>query len=157
MRASVVRPTLRGLLAAGLLGMGMAHFRPGPGRTMAAMIPPALRRPGLPSPEALVRLTGACELAAAVGLMLPRTRRLAGSSLMVFLAAVFPANAYAARHRDRFGAAAVPFWPRLAAQVVLAGLSLWVSRDRPTLRRRTAAVRSRGRRDRTGPGARPAA
>ena len=95
------------------------------------MIPPALRGPGLPSPEALVALTGACELAAAAGLLVPRTRRLAGRCLVAFLAAVFPANAYAARHPERFGAVAVPFWPRLAAQLALAALALWVSSDQP--------------------------
>jgi uncharacterized membrane protein len=129
MRSSLARRVARGLLAAGLLGMGTAHFRPGPARTMAAMIPPALRRPTLPSPAALVAITGACELAAAGGLLLPRTRRLAGVCLVAFLAAVFPANAYAARHPERFGAVAIPFWPRFAAQVALAALTVWVSRD----------------------------
>ncbi len=122
------RATARGALSLGLLGMGVAHFRPGPARTMAAMIPPALRRPALPSPETLVAVTGACELAAAGGLLVPSTRRLTGLSLVVFLASVFPANAYAARHPERFGAVAVPFWPRLAGQVALGALALWVSR-----------------------------
>jgi uncharacterized membrane protein len=44
----------------------------------------------------------------------------------VFLAAVFPANVYAAANRERFGALAIPFWPRLAGQVVLAALIVWV-------------------------------
>jgi uncharacterized membrane protein len=129
MHRPTVRGLARGLLALGLLGMGVAHFRPGPARTMAAMIPPALRRSGLASPEALVASTGACELAGAVGLLVPRTRRLAGACLIAFLAAVFPANAYAARHPDRFGAVAIPFWPRLALQVALGALTAWVSRD----------------------------
>jgi uncharacterized membrane protein len=128
MHSPVARRIARGLLALGLLGMGTAHFRPEAARTMAAMIPPALRRPGIPSPEALVAFTGACELAAAGGLLVPRTRRLAGACLIAFLAAVFPANAHAARHPDRFGAVAIPFWPRLAAQLALAGLTAWVSR-----------------------------
>ena len=128
MRSSVARRVARGLLAAGLLGMGTAHFRPGPASTMAAMIPPTLRRHGLPSPAALVALTGTCELAGGVGLLMPPTRRLAGAWVIAFLAAVFPANAYAARDPERFGAAAVPFWPRLGAQAALAALTLWVSR-----------------------------
>jgi uncharacterized membrane protein len=127
------RRVARGLLAAGLLVMGTAHFRAGPARTMAAMIPPALRGPALPSPEALVAFTGACELAGAAGLLVPRTRRLAGACLLVFLAAVFPANAYAARHPDRFGAVAIPFRRRLAAQIALGALTLWVSRDETRL------------------------
>ena len=129
MRLSPARRVARVAVALGIGGMGVAHFRPGPARTMAAMIPPALRRPDLPSPEALVALTGACELAGAAGLLLPATRRWAGASLLLFYAAVFPANAYAARHPERFGAVAVPFWPRLAGQVALAALTLWASRD----------------------------
>jgi len=38
------------------------------------------------------------------------------------LIAVFPANAYAAADPERFGSAAIPFWPRFVAQVVLIGI-----------------------------------
>ncbi|MCU1474797.1 hypothetical protein [Amnibacterium sp.] len=103
--------------------MGVLHLRPGPARAMAAIIPPSLRGRGVLAPASLVRLTGACELAGAAGLLVPGTRRLAGGCLLLFLAAVFPANAYAARHPERFGALAVPFAPRLAAQVLLGGLT----------------------------------
>jgi uncharacterized membrane protein len=129
MHPFLLRRIARGLLALGLIGMGTAHFRPEPARTMAAMIPPVLRGRGLVSPESLVAVTGACELAGAAGLLVPRTRRLAGACLIAFFAAVFPANAYAAQHPERFGAVAFPFWPRLAGQVALAALALWTSRD----------------------------
>jgi uncharacterized membrane protein len=119
------------LLAAGFAGMGVLHFRPGPARTMAAIIPPSMRGRGAISPEGLVRLTGVCELAGAAGLLLPPTRRLAGGCLLVFLAAVFPANAYAARHPERFGAVAVPFVPRLVAQVALGGLTAFAAFSSP--------------------------
>ena len=33
---------------------------------------------------------------------------------------------YIDEHRDRFGVVAVPFWPRLALQVLLIVLVLWV-------------------------------
>ncbi len=36
-----------------------------------------------------------------------------------FLIAVFPANAYAAEHPEKFGRAAFPFWPRYLAQLGL--------------------------------------
>lgn len=113
----------RALLAAGYAGMGVLHFRPGPARTMAAMIPPPLRGRGLLSPGSMVRLTGVCELAGAAGLLVPRTRVAAGASLLLLLAAVFPANAYAAAHPQRFGIVAVPLRPRLVAQVALAALT----------------------------------
>jgi uncharacterized membrane protein len=45
-----------------------------------------------------------------------------GGALVVFLAAVFPANAYAARHKKRFGRIAIPLVPRLIAQLVLMAL-----------------------------------
>jgi uncharacterized membrane protein len=88
---------------------------------MRAMIPPALRRPGWPAPGALVVITGCCELAGAAGLLAPwpGLRLAAGICLAVFLIAVFPANAYAARHPQKFGRFATPFWPRLILQVVL--------------------------------------
>ena len=46
-------------------------------------------------------------------------RWLAGAALVVFLIAVFPANAYAAAHPEKFGRAAFPFWPRYLAQLGL--------------------------------------
>ena len=118
---------VRSALAAGLVGMGAFHFVPGGTRGMAAMIPPRLTGRGLLSPASLVRITGACEIAGALGLLHPRTRPAAGAALIVFLAAVFPANAYAARDPERFGAVAIPFWPRLAGQVVLAGLAAFAA------------------------------
>ena len=123
----VVQLVLRILLAAALLVMGVNHFLPKPRRGMRAMIPPTLRRAELPSPAFLVAFTGICELAGAVGLLTPWPvlRLVTGIALAVFFVAVFPANAYAAAHRDRFGAVAVPFWPRLIAQAVLIAMVLF--------------------------------
>lgn len=117
--AEVLQWIDRAVLALILVTMGVNHFRPGPARVMAAMIPPALRREGRPTPLDLVRLTGVCEIAGGIGLLVPATRPLAGALLVVFLIAVFPANHYASRHPERFGAVAVPFWPRFAAQLAL--------------------------------------
>jgi uncharacterized membrane protein len=122
MTADGAQEALRWLLAAAFAGMGITHFVPPVVRTMAAMIPPALRRPGLPSPRALVYFTGLCEVAGGVGLLLPGLRVAAGIALIVFLIAVFPANAHAANHPERFGRVAVPFWPRFAGQLLLIGL-----------------------------------
>lgn len=110
---------LRIALAAVFAFMGVLHFVPSVARGMRAMIPPPLRRPGWPA--ALVLITGVCELAGAAGLLVPwdGLRLAAGICLVVFLIAVFPANAHAARDPERFGRTAIPFWPRLAGQVVL--------------------------------------
>ena len=48
----------------------------------------------------------------------------AAIALVVFLIAVFPANAYASEHPEKFGRAAIPFWPRLLGQVALIALVL---------------------------------
>jgi uncharacterized membrane protein len=107
--------------------MGVNHFRRGPARTMAAMIPPFLRSTGPLTPLRLVYLTGVCEVVGGIGLAVPATRVAASVALVVFLVAVFPANAYAASHKDRFGALAIPLWPRLAGQVALMALLVWVA------------------------------
>jgi uncharacterized membrane protein len=107
--------------------MGVNHFRRGPARTMAAMIPPFLHSEGALTPLRLVYLTGVCEVAGGIGLAIPATRLAASVALIVFLVAVFPANAYAARHKDRFGALAIPLWPRLAGQLALMAALAWVA------------------------------
>ena len=106
--------------------MGINHFVPGPARVMAAMIPPRMRRRGLLSPRNLVYFTGLCEIAGGIGLAIPATRTAASVALVVFLVAVFPANAYAAKHKEKFGRGAIPLVPRIAGQVVLIGLLVFV-------------------------------
>jgi uncharacterized membrane protein len=125
----VVQLVLRILLAGVFAFMGVNHFLPKTRRGMRAMIPPALRRPGIPSPAFLVAFTGVCELAGAAGLLAPWPvlRVVTGIALAVFLVLVFPANAFAAAHREKFGAVAIPFWPRLIAQLVLIALVLFAT------------------------------
>ena len=117
---------LRVLVAAVFAFMGVTHFVPRVRRGMRAMIPPGLRRPGMPSPAFLVAFTGGAELAGAVGLLTPwpLLRELTGIALVVFLVLVFPANAYASQHRETFGRAAIPFWPRYLGQLGLIALVL---------------------------------
>jgi uncharacterized membrane protein len=111
-------------LAAVFIFMGITHFIPASARAMAAMIPPSLR---FVSARALVQFTGLCEIAGGFGLLVPPLRLAAAIALIVFLIAVFPANAYAARHPEKFGRVAVPFWPRLAAQLALIGLLVFAA------------------------------
>ncbi|NEM91453.1 DoxX family protein [Galbitalea soli] len=110
---------VRVLIALLFIGMGIVHFIPAVTHGMAAMIPPRLRRSRVATPLRLVWFTGICEIAGGVGMLIPATRFAAALALSVFLVAVFPANAYAAEHRDRFGRVAIPFWPRLIAQLAL--------------------------------------
>ena len=82
--------------------------------------------PGVPNPELMVTLTGVCEVLGAIGLLIPRTRRIAAVSLILFLIAVLPANVHAARSALTLGGAPVtPLWPRVALQIVFIGLVWW--------------------------------
>ena len=120
----LVQWAVRLVLALVFIGMGVTHFVPGVVRGMAAMIPPAIRMHGPLQPRNLVYLTGVCEIAGAVGLLVPALHFAAGMALVVFLVAVFPANAYAAEHREKFGRTAIPFWPRYWGQLVLIALCI---------------------------------
>jgi uncharacterized membrane protein len=120
----IVQLVLRIGLAIALLFMGALHFVPSTAKGMAAMIPPSLRGSGALSPRRLVQFTGLCEFAGAVGLLFPPLAFAAGLCLVAFFIAVFPANVYAAEHRDRFGAVAIPFWPRYLGQLALIALVL---------------------------------
>ena len=123
----VIRAFALWALAVVFVGMGINHFRRGPARVMAKMIPPRMRSEGRLRPIVLVYLTGVCEIAGGVGLMIPTTRPAASVALIVFLIAVFPANVYASQHKETFGRGAIPFWPRLAGQLVLIALLVLVA------------------------------
>ena len=121
---TIVAWAFRGIVAAAFVGMGINHFLPKGSRGMARMLPPNMRREGLLKPINLVYFTGVCEILGGIGILLPWTRLAAAIALTVFLIAVFPANAYAAQHPEKFGRMAIPFWPRFAAQIVFIALVL---------------------------------
>lgn len=82
----------------------------------------AIMPPSLPSPTALVRISGMAEIAGGLGILVPLTRKLATLGLIALLVAVFPANVYAAQHGMRIGHFVVPawmLWTRLPLQAVL--------------------------------------
>jgi uncharacterized membrane protein len=88
---------------------------------MVRMVPP-----WVPNPEFVVTFTGICEIAGAIGLLLPRTRRAAAVALIVFLLAVLPANIHAAQAGVTLrGAAATPIVPRILLQVLFIALVWW--------------------------------
>lgn len=115
----------RVITAIAFIGIGVTHFIPMVVRGMAAMVPAVFH--GRPfSKRGWVYVTGVAEIAGGIGLLVEPTRAAAGIALAVFLVCVFPANAYAAGQREKFGVFAVPFWPRLLMQVALIALVLWV-------------------------------
>ena len=123
-------------LAVMLFFTAAAHFnsmRP----DMVAMVPPSV-----PAPEFMVTVTGICEILGAIGLLLPRTRRVAVVALIVFLLAVLPANIHAAQSGVVLrGAPPTPLIPRVALQLLFIAL-LWWSGVRAT-RSRSEAVQDR--------------
>lgn len=81
-------------LAGLFLTSGTMHFvRPQP---FEAIVPKRL-----PSRRSLVYASGAAEIACAIGLFVPRTRRVAGLASAALLVAVFPANVTMTGHAKR--------------------------------------------------------
>lgn len=77
---------------------------------------------GLPAHHELVLVSGAAEIAGAVLVVLPRTRRLGGLWLVATLVAVFPANVNMALNPERYDSLAPALlWARLPLQ----GLLIW--------------------------------
>ena len=88
---------------------------------LVRMVPPAI-----PNPELMITFTGVCEILGAIGLLVPRTRRLAAVALILFLLAVLPANIHAARAGVTLrGAPATALIPRVALQALFIGLVWW--------------------------------
>jgi uncharacterized membrane protein len=112
----------RGALVTMFLFTGTSHFT-GMKHDFAAMIPPPL-----PNDLWVIYLTGLFEIAGAVGLLIPRTRRLAGICLALLLVALFPANVYAALSEIPLrGEAATPLWIRTPMQLLYIGMVWWTS------------------------------
>lgn len=97
----------------------------------AQVVPPVL-----PGALLLVYLSGVAEVAFGVGLLVPRTRRIAAWGLIALLLAVFPANVYMAISdvvvTGAFGTtldpAPVVRWGRLPFQAVLIAWAWWYTR-----------------------------
>ncbi|ARQ69636.1 DoxX family protein [Streptomyces marincola] len=104
------QPALRVALALMFLFTAASHFHPRTRPALIGMVPPSL-----PRRERLVDLTGMLQLAGAIGLLVPATRRLAAVGLLLLLVAMFPANVSAAR---RAVAQGDPLGPRTAIQLV---------------------------------------
>ena len=112
----------RGALAIMFLFTGFSHFS-GLKHDFAAMIPD-------PLPDGLwvIYMTGMCEIAGALGLLIPRTRRLAGICLVLLLVALFPANVNAIINGIALGGnAPTPLWVRAPMQILYAGMVWWTS------------------------------
>jgi uncharacterized membrane protein len=120
-----------GLFAVAIMFLftGATHFT-GMKHDYAAMLPaPFSENLGI------IYLTGALQIAGAIGLLVPRTRKLAGVCLALLLVAMFPGNVYAALNDVEFrGEAPTPLWLRTPIQLFFIGMVLWTSVGRPFAR-----------------------
>lgn len=130
---AAARRVLRIVLAALYLAAGVLHLSdPAP----FVRITPDW----VPFPREVILLTGACEVAGAVALLVPRLRRLAGAMLALYAVCVLPANVKQAIEGIVVPPIPDTWWyhaPRLAFQPVLvwwalfcAGLIDWPFRGR---------------------------
>jgi len=95
--------------------------------SFVAIVPPML-----PFSKLIVWVTGIMELVFAVGLILPKYRKLSGFWLAPYLLAVLPANIYMAMYNIPLGdrvMSPVVLWVRVALQFPLIAVILWTSNN----------------------------
>ena len=108
------------------IGIGSMHFVNA--QQFIRVMPPYL-----PWHAALVYISGACEIALGVLVLIPGTRVFAGWGLIALLIAVFPANVNMVVHRIPFQEGAEPnmriLWLRLPLQPLLMLWAWWYTRS----------------------------
>ena len=123
---SIVKRVLLWVMGAFYIWAGVAHFlRPD---FYVIMMPPYL-----PWHYELVILSGVAEVLCGVGVLIPRTRKLAAWATIALLIAVFPANIHVAVNNvPVFGAtegAGPAGYVRLPLQLLLIAWAWWYTRD----------------------------
>ncbi len=122
------RAVVRLLVAGGFLVAASLHFTAI--ATEMRLVPPFL-----PWRRELVLLTGVAEIAGALGLLHPRTRRVAAYGLAALLVAIFPANVYHAVANIQVGGvldSRVYQWARLPFQALFIWATLWCAAPEAT-------------------------
>lgn len=112
----------RALAAIFIVDAGLHVFAPAP---FVAITPS-----WVPQPALAVLLTGIAALAGGVGLLIPATRRWAGTALAVYTVSVFPANVNHAFQNIAMNGVTLSWLyhgPRLALQPVFVWWCLWAS------------------------------
>jgi uncharacterized membrane protein len=122
-----LKTALRLVLAVAMVVVGVLHFVHPEG---FVRIVPAY----LPAPLALVLISGAAEMLGGLGLLVPRTRRLAAWGLIALYVAVFPANLNMALHHLPLGDTPIApdkvwlLWLRLPFQAIFIAWAYWLTR-----------------------------
>lgn len=113
----------RDALSLMLVCTGISHFT-SMKEDFVRMMPPSI-----PWPRAMVYFTGICEIAGAMGLLLPEFRRAAGYALIAFFLVVLPANIHAARSGITLrGKPATNLWLRIPMQILFIAIAFWATR-----------------------------
>lgn len=115
-----IKSIARGLLAISMTAIGTLHFiSPEP----FIQIVPSF----LPQPRWLVYISGACEIAGGIGLLVPRVRKPAAWGLIALYLAVFPANINMAVTNMPVGGQQYPLllWLRLPFQALFIAWAWW--------------------------------
>lgn len=110
-------------LAAMFLVAATGHFIEPLRSGLIATVPPFL-----PLPDLIVSATGVVEIGFAVALLLPLSRRLAGTAAVFYLLAVFPANVLAATTVDHPAAPSTPLLLRTLIQLIFIAAAVVVAR-----------------------------
>ncbi|MDZ4319439.1 MAG: DoxX family protein [Phenylobacterium sp.] len=85
----------------------------------------AIMPPLVPFPREVVILTGLCEIAGAMALLIPRTRRLAGIMLALYALCVWPANIYHALSGVHVPPLPSSWWYHGPRLLILQPLFIW--------------------------------
>lgn len=133
--SSFVRPSRAKL--AGLVVVFVWFFVGGIAHFVATETEMRIVPPYIPWPRAAVLVSGVFELIGALGLLWPRTRRVAGIGLFVLTIAVTPAHIYMLQAPELFPAIPVwALWLRLPIQVALLALIVWCTSAAPVASQR---------------------
>lgn len=119
-----IKSVLKYLFALVFVLAGANHFINTP--FYLRMMPPIL-----PAPLFLVYLSGVCEIALGILLLIPKTSRLAAFGLIALLIAVFPANVFMAMNPQMFPEfSQTALYLRLPLQLVLIAWAFWLTRKK---------------------------
>lgn len=131
------RPLAHGM-AAMFLVAASGHFIEPLRSGLIATVPPLL-----PLPDLVITATGIIEILFAVALLVPFTRRLAGTAVVPYLLAVFPANVLAVTTIDHSAAPSTPLLLRTLIQLafIAAAVVISLKSDGPGVRDIVRALR----------------
>ncbi len=112
---------MRLILAAFYFAAGILHLKSPAG--FISIVPGFV-----PWPAEIVWFTGVCEIAGAIGLMIPKLQKAAGTGLALYAICVFPANINHAMNHIDVGALPNSWWyhgPRFVMQPILVWWALF--------------------------------